>query len=159
MPIPGILKGLSVTLRRGVRTFFGERLLKGPGMFTVQYPEERLELPPRFRGALMQLDDPETGEIRCTGCGLCVRACPVECLEVEVEGRGRERRLVGYRYNVGECMFCGLCVQSCNFQAIYMSPEFELGMYEKDMVWNLDKMLELGKKYAPDGIAPSEREG
>lgn len=159
MPISGIVRGLGVTLGRALRTFGGRNFFRGPGLFTVQYPEERLVMPPRFRGALMQLTSPETGQLRCTACGLCVRACPVVCLELETVGQGRERKLAAYRYDLGECMFCGLCVQACNFQALYMSPEFELAMYKHATIWHLDKLVELGKKYAPDGVPPSEREG
>lgn len=157
----GILRALLVTLTRARRTFFGESILKGKGMFTTQYPEERLVIPPRFRGVLMQLTEPETGEPRCTACTLCERACPVRCISIEVEGRGRERRLVSFLYNVGECMFCGLCAEACPEQALYLSPEYELAVYthsDEDMIYDFERLLAIGEKYAPDGVPPSERE-
>lgn len=158
----GILRALLVTLNRARNTYFGESIFKGKGMFTTQYPEERLALPPRFRGVLMQLSDPEAGEPRCTACTLCERACPVSCIfGIEGEGRGRERRATEFFYNVGQCLFCGLCEESCPYQALYLSPEYELAVYthsDEDMVYDFERLLAIGEKYAPDGVPPSEKE-
>ena len=102
---------------------------------------------PRFRGALMQLRDAETGEPKCTACGLCVRACPNNVLEVEGEGKGKARRATAFSYKLSRCLFCRLCVEACTFKAIEMSHEYELASYSSDLVWDLDKMLALGDKY------------
>jgi NADH-quinone oxidoreductase subunit I len=102
---------------------------------------------PRFRGALMHLRDAETGEPKCTACGLCVRACPNNVIEVEGEGKGRDRKVTAYHYNLARCLFCRLCVEACTFSAIEMSHEYELSSYSPDLVWDLQKLLAIGDKY------------
>ena len=53
-------------------------------------------------------------EEKCTGCGLCIRACPFDALE-----------LVDKKAVVNEkCTLCGLCVGSCKFEAIVL-PEID----------------------------------
>ena len=54
-------KGLLVTLKN---------LTKKP--FTVQYPEQRLQQHPRFRG-----EEFAWYEERCTGCASCAKYCPL----------------------------------------------------------------------------------
>lgn len=161
----GILKGLAVTLRHFVDTYLYD-LYKFPrlhspegryerlkasrrGLFTMQYPEEQMEMFPRFRGALMQIRDPKTGGVRCTACEICVRACPHDCLALEGEGKGKERRAVAYTWRSGSCMFCGLCVEACPFDAIEMSPEYDLAAPTRELTEDLDKLLARGDKYAP----------
>jgi formate hydrogenlyase subunit 6/NADH:ubiquinone oxidoreductase subunit I len=159
----GILKGLWVTLKHIAGTYvkdvkkFPRRYAPGGvlerteydlyGIFTCQYPEERYEMFPRFRGALMQLRDAETGEPNCTACSLCERACPHGVISMEVEGKGKERVLKSYTYDVGRCVFCRLCVESCRFDAIEMSHEYELSRYSNEFVLDMDDLLALGDKY------------
>ena len=157
----GLLKGLWVTLRHFWGTIFTDigrfprRYERGDdhptrrkpsltGTFSIQYPEEKVPMLPRFRGPLIQLRDPESGEIRCTACGMCVRACPHGCITVEGEGKGKERKPSVYLYDVGHCIFCRQCVESCPFNAIELSRFYELACYEKDMIWDLGRLLELG---------------
>lgn len=117
------------------------------GLFTLQYPEEKYEMFKRFRGPLVQLRDPETQDVRCTACGLCVRACPHGVIfEVEGEGKGKEKRVTTYSYDLGRCIFCRLCVESCRFDAIELSRDYELASYGRDLVWDLEKLLEMGDK-------------
>ena len=159
----GLLKGLSVTLRHfwgtiftDVRKFPRRYITEGvhptqadptlTGTFSMQYPEERVPMFPRFRGPLVHLRDPDTGEPRCTACGMCVRACPHGCLSVEGEGKGKDRKPTSYLYDLGHCIFCRQCVESCPFNAIEMSHFYELAIYEKEMIWDLEHLLELGDK-------------
>lgn len=159
----GIAKGLWVTLKHIWGTYakdikkFPRRYAPGGiakrteydlyGLFTLQYPEERYEMFPRFRGALMHLRNPETGEPNCTACGACERACPHGVITVEGEGKGKDRKVTAYRYDLGRCIFCRLCVESCNFNAIEMSREYELSRYKKDFILELDDLLKIGDKY------------
>ena len=48
---------------------------------TVQYPEEKPYLAPRYRGRIVLTNDPD-GEERCVACNLCAVACPVDCIEI-----------------------------------------------------------------------------
>ncbi len=59
---------------------------------TVEYPEQKPALPPRYRGRIVLTRDPD-GEERCVACNLCAVACPVELYRL-AENRGRERALV-----------------------------------------------------------------
>ena len=66
--IKELATGLGVTL---------ENLFKKP--FTVKYPEEKLEMFPRFRG-LHILTRHADGLERCVGCELCAVACPADAI-------------------------------------------------------------------------------
>ncbi len=94
----GVLKGLGVTLKEFVGTYVDDikkipsRYAGGKeeldqtnasaqsGLFTVQYPEERRKLSERFRYIPMLVYDAETGEDRCTACGICAKVCPPQCI-------------------------------------------------------------------------------
>ena len=172
----GILKGMSVTLRRFVDTYVGDlrhfprRYASGPvyqrmgiterGAFTIQYPEQQVPMFPRYRGPLMMLTDPEKGLTKCIACGQCERACPTESIKVtRAEEKVQEQRVPeSYEYDMNTCMFCGFCVQICPTAALAHSPVLEVGEYEKGgaLTLNLEQMLELGSEYAPDGVWPLE---
>ena len=49
---------------------------------TVQYPEEKPYLAPRYRGRIVLTRDPD-GEERCVACNLCAVACPVDCISLQ----------------------------------------------------------------------------
>ena len=46
----------------------------------------------------------------CTGCGACVRACPVNA----VTGEKKQRHTI----DAGTCIRCGACQSACRFEAI-----------------------------------------
>ncbi len=78
VPGLGIVKGMSVTLRR----FFEPKV-------TVMYPEVRLDVPGKFRGRLQLLYD-EWGTLKCETCFQCAQACPIECIDMGgIDTRGR----------------------------------------------------------------------
>ena len=116
------VKGFGVTLKR----FFQPKV-------TIQYPEEKRHMAPRFRGLPSLRADPETGEALCVACGLCARICPTSCLEMHVvPSEEGDRELGEFILRAGRCMFCGLCAQVCPVDAITMSGEYELSVSDRD---------------------------
>jgi len=109
-----LFKGLSVT----GRYFF-------KGKFTVQYPEERAPISPRFRG-LHALRRYPNGEERCIACKLCEATCPALAITIEAEPReDGSRRTTRYDIDLFKCIYCGFCEESCPVDSIV-----ETGVYE-----------------------------
>jgi NADH-quinone oxidoreductase subunit I len=123
---------------------------------TVHYPHETLRIPPRFRGHIELVRDPETGKPKCFACKLCERACPSDCIAVEgakLEG-AKKKSVTSYRLDFTKCSLCGSCVEACRDGAIRFSREYNLASTSKeDFVMDLFRRLEEEAKQA------SEREG
>ncbi|MGH8454226.1 MAG: NADH-quinone oxidoreductase subunit NuoI, partial [Nevskiales bacterium] len=49
---------------------------------TIQYPEQKPYVPPRYRGRIVLTRDPD-GDERCVACNLCAVACPVACISLQ----------------------------------------------------------------------------
>jgi NADH-quinone oxidoreductase subunit I len=110
---------------------------------TVQYPEQRMELPPWTRGRPRLIYDVDSGDLRCTACGACALACPVDVIKIEqhpspVKGKILDR----FDLDMGGCIECALCVEACPFRAIVMAPDFEFGSYDRtrDLVFNMHEL-------------------
>lgn len=106
---------------------------------TIQYPEEKVKLPPRYRGRIILSRDPDGGE-RCVGCYLCAVACPVDCIALQAtEDETGRRYPETFRINFSRCIFCGYCEEACPTYAIQLIPDFEMSepvrqslVYEKE---------------------------
>jgi NADH-quinone oxidoreductase subunit I len=109
---------------------------------TVQYPEQKQEMTPRYRGRLMLTRDPD-GEERCVACHLCSAACPVDCISMQaVEGKNGRRSAAWFRINFTRCIFCGLCTEACPTLAIQVTGEYELsGRDPLKLVWEKEDLL------------------
>ncbi|MBU2254033.1 MAG: NADH-quinone oxidoreductase subunit NuoI, partial [Gammaproteobacteria bacterium] len=80
---------------------------------TLQYPEEAVYLPPRYRGRIVLTRDPD-GEERCVACNLCAVACPVGCISLQKAETEDGRWYPDFfRINFSRCIFCGLCEEAC----------------------------------------------
>ena len=137
-----LLQGLGVVLKRTFRR-----------PITVQYPEERPYLPPRWRGRIVLTRDPD-GEERCVACYLCAAACPVDCIALqatEAPDQHDRRYPAWFRINFSRCIYCGHCEEACPTYAIQLIPDFEQGEYERrNMVYEKEDLLISGTGKYPD---------
>ena len=103
-----LLKGMKLTGRH----FFQKTV-------TVQFPEEKTPLSPRFRG-LHALRRYENGEERCIACKLCEAVCPAMAITIEAGERKDDgsRRTTRYDIDLTKCIFCGFCEESCPVDSI-----------------------------------------
>jgi NADH-quinone oxidoreductase subunit I/electron transport complex protein RnfC len=127
----GLMKGLGVIWRHWVASF--RRLDKASdiqGTFTVEYPDERLELPEAFRNMPILLYDDATGHELCTSCFQCQRICPPQVIhmtQAKDPATGKAVPAVTeFVIEYDACMSCGFCAEVCPFDAIKMDHDFEL---------------------------------
>jgi NADH-quinone oxidoreductase subunit I len=156
-PEPGGAKGayraFGETLR-GLKTTFA-RLVEGP--VTIQYPEEKTPVYPRFRGRHKLHRFEDTGLEKCVGCSLCAAACPADCIRVvAAENDPDDRVSAGERYaavyeiNLSRCIFCGYCEVACPFDAITMGHEYEMADYNRgDLIFTKEMLLAESIEKAP----------
>jgi NADH-quinone oxidoreductase subunit I len=130
----GILKGMAVTARNFVGSYFDKERLT-----TVQYPEERNPLPENYRNfpILIYDNDPQAG-LRCVACKICEKECPPQCIYI-VKSDDKKPDYMGkpqlypkvFDIDISVCMSCQICVEVCPFEAIKMDKEFELSKRER----------------------------
>lgn len=98
---------------------------------TILYPEVKQVMPPRWRGRIILSRDPD-GEERCVACYLCAAACPVDCISLQATEDAHGRRYPEFfRINFSRCIFCGFCEDACPTYAIQLTPDYEMGEYER----------------------------
>ena len=109
---------------------------------TIQYPDEKPNIPPRWRGRIILSRDPD-GEERCVACYLCAAACPVDCIALQATEDEHGRRYPEFfRINFSRCIFCGYCEEACPTDAIQLTPDFEMGEYNrKNLVYEKEDLL------------------
>lgn len=103
---------------------------------TVQFPEEKTPLSPRFRG-LHALRRYENGEERCIACKLCEAICPAQAITIEAGPRRNDgtRRTVRYDIDMVKCIYCGLCQEACPVDAIVEGPNFEFATETREELY------------------------
>jgi NADH-quinone oxidoreductase subunit I len=156
-PDPGgfrsLYRAFGETLR-GLRTTFG-RVVEGP--YTIEYPEQKTPVYPRFRGRhkLQRFED--TGLEKCVGCSLCAAACPADCIRVvaaentpDHQVSAGERYAAVYEINMTRCIFCGYCEVACPFDAITMGNDYELSDYSRsDLIFTKEMLLQDPPEHTP----------
>ncbi len=116
--LPEIARGLAVTLGH----FFGAVTKPKENIITVQYPDEQVDYPHRYRGQhrLMVRDD---GQVRCVACMCCSTICPANCIHIvaaEHDDPSIEKYPETFVIDHLRCIVCGLCVEACPCDAIRM---------------------------------------
>ena len=132
-----IVKGLALT----GRYFFARKI-------TVQYPEEKTPMSPRFRG-LHALRRYPNGEERCIACKLCEAVCPAMAITIESDVRADgSRRTTRYDIDLTKCIFCGFCEESCPVDSIVETHILEYhGETRGDLYLTKDMLLAVGDRY------------
>jgi NADH-quinone oxidoreductase subunit I len=135
-----LFKGLSLT---------GGYLFKRK--FTVQYPEEKAPLSPRFRG-LHALRRYPNGEERCIACKLCEAVCPALAITIESEEReDGSRRTTRYEIDLFKCIYCGFCEESCPVDSIVETGVYEYHFEHRgENIMTKDRLLAIGDQYEAD---------
>ncbi|MBU2511607.1 4Fe-4S binding protein [bacterium] len=140
-----VFEGMSVTLAsmfvRPVTVQYPEVDISTNETISRNYKSTLMGMPPNYRGILnVDLN-------LCTACGLCQKACPIECIVIDnvkcdktgltdkdgvaVKNRFTQKEALKTRastrfdINMGKCMFCGLCVIACPTTAIKHTNKFE----------------------------------
>jgi NADH-quinone oxidoreductase subunit I len=170
----GILKGLSVTLKRFIDTYIedirwlGKRYYTKDGLafrmstetrgvFTVQYPEEKLPVPEEFRFIpflLYEVDENGEKHDRCTSCGICAKVCPPQCIWIVRTNDPNTGRPIPepkeFYIDTDICMNCGFCAEYCPFDAIKMDHDYELAVYDRhaNNIYDKEKLSKPVSYYA-----------
>ena len=111
---------------------------------TMQYPDEKWELPPMAKGQLHNVIED------CIGCDQCANVCPVDCIYIETikapadmnqsaTSTGNPRRLVVLRFDIdmAKCCYCALCTVPCPTECLVMTNSYENSVYErKDLIYH-----------------------
>ena len=183
----GILKGLGVTLKRFWNTYWDDLVWlfqgkkrynsvegvahrsssKARGIFTVQYPEEKLLLPEEARYVPFLVYDEGTEgkkDVRCTSCGICAKVCPPQCIWIVRSNDPNTGRPIPepteFYIDADICMNCGFCAEYCPFDAIIMDHDFEIASYSRN-VYSMEKLLKPASYYKsirPENYARNEAE-
>ncbi len=125
---------------------------RAEGLFTVEYPDERLPVFERFRMLPVLIYDDEDGYVRCTNCTICAKVCPPQCIWMSQarSPRGTVAPLPEeFFIDMDVCMNCGLCAEYCPFDAIKMNQNFELANSERHQthVFDLRDLLVSSEYY------------
>lgn len=133
--IPAILRGMYVSIRQFI--------LKP---VTIQYPEVKPPISPRFRGEHRLTKDSQ-GHMKCVACYMCATACPAECIHIEAtaapdDWEGRDKIPAVFDIDMLRCIYCGFCVEACPKSAIEMTNKIPVVHdNRRDFIYNMDKLL------------------
>ncbi len=138
--LPQIVSGLKITLKNIFKP-----------TITLQYPEERPEIPENYRGVPTLVKDPN-GREKCVSCQLCEFVCPPKAIRItpgeldqESENAHVEKGPQEFEVNMLRCIYCGYCEEVCPEEAIWLQDVFSVSGYTREeLVYKKDKLYELG---------------
>ena len=138
--LPQIIGGLGITMKN---------MLK-PAV-TLEYPDERPDIPEGYRGVPTLVKDPN-GREKCVSCQLCEFVCPPKEIRImpggideESDSAHVEKAPEEFEINMLRCIYCGYCQEVCPEEAIFLQNIFSLnGLSREELVFQKNKLYELG---------------
>lgn len=138
--LPQIVSGLRVTMKN---------MFKPP--VTLEYPDERPDIPPGYRGVPTLVKDPN-GREKCVSCQLCEFVCPPKAIRIipaeipeDTDTAHVEKAPEEFEINMLRCIYCGLCQEVCPEEAIFLQDIFSVtGTSREELVFKKEKLYELG---------------
>lgn len=144
--LPAIFQGLRTTIKHA----FSPKV-------TQQFPEERPNLPPNYRG-VHRLNRDEQGRVKCVACYMCSTACPARCIDIVAAPSpwtDREKYPETFVIDELRCIYCGMCEQACPCDAIELTSLFDLtGLSREEMMFDKEKLLSVFDQTANAGADP-----
>jgi NADH-quinone oxidoreductase subunit I len=116
---------------------------------TINYPNEKGPVSPRFRGEHALRRYP-SGEERCIACKLCEAVCPALAITIEAGPRRNDgtRRTTRYDIDMVKCIYCGFCQEACPVDAIVLGPNFEVATETREeLLYDKEKLLANGDRW------------
>ena len=158
--LPSIFAGMGVTFRH---IFLRKD--------TIEYPEQKHEFGPRYRGVPALVKD-QDGREKCVACYMCQWVCPPLAINIEAaeyppdhERHHIEKFPAKFEINMLRCIYCGLCEEACPEEAIFMSKTFAVTGHSRElMIFDKPKLYEIGgertdevKKWSEESKGPKSR--
>ncbi|HEX6986259.1 MAG TPA: NADH-quinone oxidoreductase subunit I [Planctomycetaceae bacterium] len=147
--LPAVVEGLKTTVKHA--------LAKKP--VTQQFPEEKPELPPNYRG-VHRLNRDEQGRVKCVACFMCATACPAHCIAIEAapappEWPDRDKYPASFVIDELKCIFCGMCEEACPCDAIELTSEYDVsGLSREQMLFDREKLLSIYDQTCQSPVDP-----
>lgn len=138
--VPQIMSGLATTFRRMIKP-----------AETLEYPEQRPEIPKNYRGVPTLVKDPH-GREKCVSCQLCEFVCPPKAIRITpgeippgAPTEHVEKAPQAFEIDMLRCIYCGLCQEVCPEEAIFLQNQFSMSGYTREeMVNDKARLYELG---------------
>ena len=157
-----IIKGMTLTLKMMFRH-----------AVTRQYPTEKQDMFPGFRGKHAFVRDAKTGKEKCIMCMKCATVCPSKCIYITKKKREEDGKqyLAQFDIEALRCIYCSYCVEVCPVCALVLTEEYEYSAYTRNEIYfTREKLLQnwdefaakqkaetyFNKFWRPDGIDSSK---